>query len=164
MPSKSIPSSPLSDSHHLSARKLILQHLRKPFHSDISAKNSISCSPCEQEAPLALLSPVLQSPDSPVLSPVSSSLQLDDYKVRKNSVCTERPAHPRAWGGTLLTHQRRACLAWMWAVAVGAGMDAQANPGSPALFAFRTQSSRHKSHICTARLHSNRKVKGQDIP
>lgn len=57
---------------HVAKGTLIPQLLRKLFHADVSAKNTISCSSCDQEVPPALL-----------LTSCSLDGWLDDYDVRK---------------------------------------------------------------------------------
>lgn len=93
---------------------LILQLLKKFFHSDISAKNIISCSSCDQEAPLALLLPSF-----------CLAGWLDDYKVGKNRACTECPALSQCLRRDASDTQALCFLGLDGTVTVGVGMDTQ---------------------------------------
>lgn len=151
-PSRALPKSSLTGGHvakralilQLSAKgTLVLQLLRKLFHSDVSAKNIISCSSCDQEAPPALLLPSFHLAG-----------WLDDYKVRKNRACTECPALSQCLRRDASDTQALCFLGLDGAVAVGVGMNAQAKPGSLALFAYRPRSSRCESLEQQTYLHS----------
>ena len=139
--------------HCLSGKgTLILQPLGKSFHSDFSAKNTISCASRDQEAPLAL--------PSPSFSPHG---WLDDCKMRKNRVCAEQPHQPAAprEGRCWCTSTARAQTARSY----GCGRHAQANPGSLVLFAYMPWGCRLwcEGPVYTVSLHGNSKVHRQDI-